>query len=137
MPYGGVHFDPQVRTVSLWAVQTVAGIHNWPLPGWENWVLDFRGDDHTRQTGLLPADFAFPQSSLATALRRLSEGLGTPPPDHDALLGRATAAPGPDGTAPVVDPAALQPHEPADPTPAELAELRTALRALVAQAETD
>jgi hypothetical protein len=27
MPYGGVHFDAQVRTVSLWAVQTVTGIH--------------------------------------------------------------------------------------------------------------
>ncbi|MGX1479889.1 UNVERIFIED_CONTAM: hypothetical protein RKD50_008697 [Streptomyces canus] len=47
MPYGGVHFDPQARTVSLWAVQTVVGFHNWPLLRWENWSLDFRGDDHT------------------------------------------------------------------------------------------
>ncbi|WP_416483702.1 hypothetical protein [Streptomyces sp. CL12] len=32
MPYGGVHFDPRVRTVSLWAVRTVTGVHDWPLP---------------------------------------------------------------------------------------------------------
>ncbi|MFB7336078.1 hypothetical protein ACFC00_31360 [Streptomyces adustus] len=134
MPYGGVHFDPQARTVSLWAVQTVAGIHNWPLPGWEDWVLDFRGDDHTRQAGLLPADFPFPQPSLAAALRRLSDGLGTPPPDHTELLARAAAVPGPEGTAPVVTPAALVSHEPADPTPAELTALRTAIDALAAGA---
>ncbi|MFE1879529.1 hypothetical protein [Streptomyces diastatochromogenes] len=137
MPYGGVHFDPRARTVSLWAVQTVAGIHSWPLPGWENWALDFRGDDHTHQAGLLPRDFPFPQPPLAAALRRLSDGLGTPPPDNGVLLARATAAPGPEGTAPLVNPAALVPHEPADPTPAELAELRTALKALVAGAEVD
>ncbi|MFF2518226.1 hypothetical protein [Streptomyces sp. NPDC058086] len=137
MPHGGVHFDPQARTVSLWAVQTVAGIHNWPLPGWENWVLDFHGDDHTQQAGLLPADFPFPQPPLAAALRRLGEGLGTPPPEISALLARATGAPGPEGTTPVVNPAALVAHEPADPTPDELAALRTALDALVAGAEID
>ncbi|MFF0095927.1 hypothetical protein ACFYSF_39260 [Streptomyces canus] len=60
MPYGGVHFDPQARTVSRWAVQTVAGIHDWPLPRWENWSLDFRGDDHTQQARLLPTDFPLP-----------------------------------------------------------------------------
>ncbi|MGW7427272.1 hypothetical protein ACWGJB_46200 [Streptomyces sp. NPDC054813] len=137
MPYGGVHFDPQARTVALWAVQTVAGIHNWPLPGWENWVLDFRGDDHTRQAGLLPADFPFPRPPLAAALRTLGEGLGTPPPDNGALLAHATAVSGPEGTTPVVTPAALVPHEPADPTPAELAALRTALDALAAETEAD
>ncbi|MGW3169820.1 hypothetical protein [Streptomyces sp. NPDC001153] len=137
MPYGGVHFDPQARTVSLWAVQTVAGIHNWPLPGWENWVLDFHGDDHTQQAALLPADFPFPQPPLTDALRRLSDSIGTTPPDHGALLAPATAAPGPQGTTAVVNPAALVPHEPADPTPAEVAELRTALDALLAAAEAD
>jgi hypothetical protein len=40
-----------------------------------------------------------------------------------------------EGIVPVVNPAALVPHEPTDPTPAELAELRTALNALVAEAE--
>jgi hypothetical protein len=135
MPYGGVHFDPQARTVSLWAVQTVTGIQDWPLPGWEDWTLEFRGDDHSQQAGLLPADFPFPRPSLAAALRRLSDGLGTPPPDHAALLAHAAAAPGPEGTAAVVNPAALVPHEPTDPTPAELSELRTALNALVAEAE--
>ena len=54
MPHSGVHFDPQARTVSLWTVHSAAGIHDWPLPGWENWVLDFRGDDHTQQAALLP-----------------------------------------------------------------------------------
>lgn len=91
MPDGGVHFDPQARTVSLWAVQIVAGIHNWPLPRREDWALDSRGDDHTQQAGLLPADFPFPQPPLAPALRRLGEGLGTPPPDNGPLLARATA----------------------------------------------
>ncbi|MEU9240569.1 hypothetical protein [Streptomyces sp. NPDC048385] len=137
MPYGGVHFDPQARTVSLWAVQTVAGIHDWPLPGWENWVLNFRGDDHTQQAGLLPADFPFPQPPLAAALRRLSDGLGTPPTGGAELIARATSAPGPEGTTPVVNPASMVPHEPADPTPAELAELRIAVDELVAGAEVD
>ena len=137
MPHGGVHFDPQTRTLSLWAVQNAAGIHNWPLPGWENWVLDFRGDDHTQQAGLLPSDFPFPQPPLAAALRRLGDGLNTPPPDNSAFLARATAAPGPDGTVPEVNPAALVPHEPTDPSPAELAALRTALDALIAEAEAD
>jgi hypothetical protein len=137
MPYGGVHFDPEARTVSLWAVQDVLGIHNWPLPGWENWALDFRGDDHTQQARLLPAGFPFPRPSLAPALRRLVDGLGAPPPDNGALLARAAAAPGPQGTVPVVNPAALVPHEPADPTWAELAALRTALDALIAEAEAD
>ncbi|SOD91426.1 hypothetical protein SAMN06272765_7044 [Streptomyces sp. Ag109_G2-15] len=36
-----------------------------------------------------------------------------------------------------MNPAALVPHEPADPNPAELAELRTVLKALVAEAEVD
>lgn len=137
MPYGGVHLDPQTRTLSLWAVETVTGIHNRTLPGWENWVLDFRGDDHTQQACLLPADFPFPHPPLAAALRRLSDNLGTPPPDTSALLARATGTPHPQGTTPVVNPAALVPHEPADPTPAELAQLRTALDALIAGAETD
>ncbi|KUN29446.1 hypothetical protein AQJ23_01325 [Streptomyces antibioticus] len=137
MPYGGVHFDPEARTVSLWAVQNVAGIHNWPLPGWENWVLDFRGDDHTQQARLLPADFPFPHPPLAPALRRLVDSLGTPPPDTGTLLARATAAPGPQGTVPVTNPAALVPHEPTDPTGAELAALRTALDALIAETEVD
>ncbi|MGX1479890.1 UNVERIFIED_CONTAM: hypothetical protein RKD50_008698 [Streptomyces canus] len=44
---------------------------------------------------------------------------------------------GPDGTVPVVNPAALIPHEPADPTPAELSALRTALDALVVGAKVD
>ena len=136
MPYGGVHFDPQVRTVSLWAVQTVAGVHDWPLPGWDDWGLDFHGDDHIQQAGLLPADFPFPRPPLGTALRRLSDGLGTPPPDVSSLLANAAGAPGgPAGTTPVLNPAALVAHEPADPTPAELAALRAALDALVAEAE--
>ncbi|MFD7876896.1 hypothetical protein ACFV5G_22785 [Streptomyces sp. NPDC059766] len=134
MPYGGVHFDPQARTVSLWAVQTVAGIHNWPLPGWEDWALDFRGDDHTRQAGLLPADSCFLRPPLTAALRRFSDRLGTPPPDHSELLARAGAVPGPEGTTPRVSPAALVPHEPGDPTPAELAAARTAIDALLAEA---
>ncbi|MEU1273422.1 hypothetical protein [Streptomyces sp. NPDC005799] len=74
MPSGGVH--PPARTVSLWVVQTVAGIHHWPLPGWEGWSLDFHGEDHTHQAGLLPADFPLPQPSLAAALRKLADGLG-------------------------------------------------------------
>ncbi|MFJ4626619.1 hypothetical protein [Streptomyces sp. NPDC088847] len=135
MPDGGVHFDPQTRTVSLWAVGTVAGIHDWPLPRWENWTLDFRGDDHTHQAGLLPADFPFPRPPLAPALRELGKGLGTPPPDNGAVLARAAALSGPEGTTTAVNPAALVPHEPADPTPAELTLLRTALDALVAEAE--
>ncbi|MFC9331679.1 hypothetical protein [Kitasatospora sp. NPDC057015] len=137
MPYGGVHFDPQARSVSLWAVQTVAGIHDWPLPGWENWTLDFRGDDHSQQAGLLPADVSFPQPSLAAALRKLSGRLGTPPPDNGALLARVTAAPGPEGGTAVVNPAALVSHEPVDPTHAEVAELRTVLDALITGAEVD
>lgn len=52
-----------------------------------------------------------------------------------APLARATGASGPEGTTPVVNPAALVPHEPADPTPAELAALRGAIDALVAGAE--
>ncbi|WUH94350.1 hypothetical protein OG900_32265 [Streptomyces sp. NBC_00433] len=137
MPYsGGVHLDPRARTVSLWAVGTVLGIHDWPLPRWEDWTLDFRGDDSTQQAGLLPADFPFPRAPLTAALRRLGEGLGTPPSDKGPLLLAAAAAvPGPEGTVPVVDPAGLIPHEPADPAPAELAALRTALDALVAEAE--
>ncbi|MEV6021311.1 MULTISPECIES: hypothetical protein [unclassified Streptomyces] len=137
MPYGGVHFDPQARTVSLWAVQTVAGVHDWPLPGWENWTLDFRGDDHTHQAGLLPADFPFPRPPVAPVLRRLGDGLGTPPPDNGELLARAASVPGPEGTAAVVNPVALVPHEPADPGPAELAALRTAIDALDAEAGAD
>ncbi|MEV0486855.1 hypothetical protein AB0I69_40445 [Streptomyces sp. NPDC050508] len=137
MPSGGVHFDPRARTVSLWAVETVAGIHDWPLPRWHNWSLDFRGDDHTRQAKLLPADFPFPQPPLTAALRRLGDGLSTPLPDNGPLLARAMAAPGPEGTAPVVNPAALTPHEPADPSPAELTALRTTLDALIAGAEVD
>ncbi|MFG2959351.1 hypothetical protein ACGF5O_37215 [Streptomyces sp. NPDC048291] len=134
MPHGGVHFDPRARTVSLWAVQTVAGIHEWPLPGWEDWVLDFRGVDHTLQAGLLPADFPFPTPPLPAALRRLGEDLGVPLPDTSALLARAAGAAGPEGTTPVVNPAALVQPDPADPTPAELAALRGAIDALVSEA---
>ncbi|MGY4926678.1 hypothetical protein [Streptomyces sp. 900105755] len=134
MPYGGVHFDPPARTVSLWAVQTVAGIHDWPLPGWEDWALDFRGDDHTRQAGVLPAGFPFPSPPLAAALRNLGDGLADPEPDMSAPLARAAGASGPEGTTPVVNPAALVPHEPADPTPAELAAVRGAIDALVTEA---
>ncbi|MFJ8057875.1 hypothetical protein [Streptomyces sp. NPDC096142] len=136
MPEGGVHFDPQARTVSLWAVRTVAGIHDWPLPRWENWTLDFRGDDHTQQAGLLPADFPFPRPPLTPALRSLADGLGTPPPDNGPLLARVAAESGPDGTTPAVNPTALVPHEPADPAPAELTLLRRALDTLIAEAET-
>ncbi|MER6221165.1 hypothetical protein ABT189_11365 [Streptomyces sp900105755] len=100
MPYGGVHFDPQARTVSLWAVQTVAGLHDWPLPGWEDWVLDFRGDDHTRQAALLPANFPFPSPALAAALRKLADGLSAPLPDMSAPLARAAGAASPEGTTP-------------------------------------
>ncbi|TFV33844.1 hypothetical protein E4K10_41355 [Streptomyces sp. T1317-0309] len=135
MPYGGVHFDPGARTVSLWAVQTAAGVHNWPLPGWENWDLEFRGDDHTHQAGLLPADFAFPLRPVGAALRQLGDGLATPPTDSASIVAHAAAAPGPEGTTPVINPAALVPHEPVDPTPAELAELRATLDQLVAEAE--
>ncbi|SEG69022.1 hypothetical protein SAMN05216223_108144 [Actinacidiphila yanglinensis] len=135
MPYGGVHFDPRARTVSMWAVQTVAGVHDWPLPGWERWSLDFRGDDHTHQAALLPADFPFPRPPLAPALRELAGHAGTPPPDAGAVLGRAAAAAGLQGTAAVVNPSALVPHETGDPTPAELAELRAVLDELVAAAE--
>ncbi|MES5820789.1 hypothetical protein [Streptomyces sp. RG80] len=135
MPYGGVHFDPQARTVSLWAVETVAGMHDWPLPGWENWRLDFHGEDHTQQAGLLPADFAFPRTPITPALRSLADGIATPPPDNVEFLARATAVPGPENTVPAVAPAALVPHGPADPTPAELAALRTALEALIAGAD--
>jgi hypothetical protein len=134
MPYGGVHFDPQARTVSLWAVQTVAGVHDWPLPGWEDWAPDFRGDDHTRQAGLLPAGFPFPSPPLTAALRNLGDGLADPEPGMSAPLARAAGASGPDGTTPVVNPAALVPHEPADPTPAELAAVRGAIDALVTEA---
>ncbi|MFY4722888.1 hypothetical protein [Streptomyces sp. LaBMicrA B280] len=137
MPYGGVHFDPRARTVSLWAVQTVTGVHDWPLPGWESWTLDFHGDDHTRQAELLPADFPFPHLSLATALRRLGTSLGTPPPDITSLLAHAAEATAPAGTTPVLNPAALVTPEPAESTPAELAGLRAALDALLAGAETD
>ncbi|MET8786485.1 hypothetical protein [Streptomyces sp. NPDC004589] len=137
MPYGGIHFDPQARSVSLWAVQTAVGVHDWPLPGWENWDLEFRGDDHTHQAGLLPADFPFPQRPLGAALRQLVDGLAIPPTDSVALLARAAAVPGPQGTVPVVQPAALVPHEPADPTPGEPAELRATLEQLVAEAEVD
>ncbi|MFF4055470.1 hypothetical protein ACFYZ8_06225 [Streptomyces sp. NPDC001668] len=137
MPYGGVHYDPQARTVSLWAVQNVAGIHTWPLPRWENWTLEFHGDDHTHQAGLLPTGFPFPQTPLTSALRRLTDRLGTPPPDNGSVLAAATAVLGAHGAVPVVNPAALVPHEPADPTPAELAALRRALDALIAEAEVD
>ncbi|MER6086250.1 hypothetical protein [Streptomyces sp. NPDC001833] len=135
MPHGGVHFDPQARTVSLWAVQTVAGVHDWPLPRWEDWVLDFHGDDHTLQAGLLPADFPLPSPPIGAALRGLGDGFGAPLPDVSALLARAAGAPGPEGTTSVVNPAALVPHEPADPTPAELAALRGAIDVLVSEAE--
>ncbi|MFG2824871.1 hypothetical protein ACGFX4_36260 [Kitasatospora sp. NPDC048365] len=137
MPYGGIHYDPRARTVSVWAVQAVTGIHRWPRPGWEGWTLDFRGDDHTRQAELLPADYPFPRPSLAVGLRRLGHGLGTPPPDPNALLALATRAPGPEGAVAVVNPAALVPHNPADPTPAELAALGRVLDALAAEADAD
>ncbi|MEU9401594.1 hypothetical protein [Streptomyces sp. NPDC048242] len=136
MPDGGVHFDPQARTVSLWSARTVAGIHDWPLPRWEGWALDFRGDDHTHQSALLPADFPFPRLSLAPALRRLGGRIATPQPDPAALLAPATAAPGPEGTTAVVNPDALTPHDPVAPTPAELTALRTALDTLIAESET-
>ncbi|MEW2272858.1 hypothetical protein [Streptomyces griseofuscus] len=87
------------------------------------------------QAAVLPAGFPFPHLPLATALRRLGTGLGTPPPDLTPLLARATDAPAPAGTTPVLNPAALVAPEPADPTPAELAGLRTALDALIAEAE--
>ncbi|KQV11916.1 hypothetical protein ASE03_28715 [Kitasatospora sp. Root187] len=134
MPYGGLHVDPQTRTVSLWTVETVTGLHSWPLPGWEDWALDFQGHDHTGQAELLPADFPLPQPPLTAALLRLSSRLQ--PPDGTALLHRATAEPGPEGSTAVVNPAALVPHDPTDPTPAELAALRTAFDALLAGAET-
>ncbi|QKW25732.1 hypothetical protein HUT11_06055 [Streptomyces seoulensis] len=134
MPYGGVHFDPRARTVSLWAVRTVPGVHDWPLPGWEDWTLDFQGDDHTRQAELLPAGFPFPRPPLGPALRQLGDWLDVPPPDHAALLARAAAAPGPQGVvAAEVRPAALTPDEPTGPHPAEPAELRTVLDALIAE----
>ncbi|MER5636461.1 hypothetical protein ABT095_05865 [Kitasatospora sp. NPDC002227] len=132
MPLGGVHFDPAARTVSLWAVQTVVGVHDWPLPGWEGWTLDFHGDDHTRQAGLLPAAFPLPLPPLPVALRRLGKGLGTPPPDPGKILALATA--GAEAASIVVNPAALVPHEPVAPTQAELAGLRAALDSLVAAA---
>ncbi|MFI5534174.1 hypothetical protein ACIA8O_37120 [Kitasatospora sp. NPDC051853] len=137
MPYAGIHYDPQARTVSLWAVQTVPGIHRRPLPGWDGWTLDFRGDDHTWQAELLPADYPFPRSPLADALRRLGNGLATPPPDPAALLALAARTPGPEGTVAVVNAAALVPHDPARPTPAELAALHAAIADLAAGAGTD
>jgi hypothetical protein len=42
-----------------------------------------------------------------------------------------------EGIVPVVNPAALVPHEPADPTPAERTQLRSALDALIAGADGD
>ncbi|MFF3559440.1 hypothetical protein ACFYXS_05290 [Streptomyces sp. NPDC002574] len=129
MPHGGVHFDPQARTVSLWAVRTVVGIHHWPLPRWENWVLDFHGADHSQQAGLLPPDFPFPRPPITAALRRL--GRVVPPIDIGAL----SALVADEGATVVVNPAALVPHEPADPTPAELTAARAALDALLLEAE--
>ncbi|MEY9873495.1 hypothetical protein ABH931_002977 [Streptacidiphilus sp. MAP12-33] len=45
-------------------------------------------------------------------------------------------APGPEGTTVAVNPAAHAPHEPARPAPDELAALRAALDALIAEAGT-
>ncbi|MFD4509426.1 hypothetical protein [Streptomyces sp. NPDC058457] len=63
-----------------------------------------RSGPRDRRAGLLPADFPFPQLPLAAALRRLGDGLGTPPPGNGALLARATAVSGPGETTPVVPP---------------------------------
>ncbi|GAA4836046.1 hypothetical protein GCM10023235_08610 [Kitasatospora terrestris] len=135
MPFGGVHYDPRARTASIQAVQTVPGLHSWPLPGRDGWTLDFHGDDHGRQAELLPADFPFPPPPLADALRQLADRLDAPLPDPGALLALAARPPGPESTTTVVDPAALVPHDPAAPTPAERAGLGRALDALAAEAD--
>ena len=135
MPAGGIHIDLVERTVQCWTTEVSLGIQDWPLPGWEGWALDFRGDDHTGQAALLPADFPFPAASLAPALRRLRASLGKPPSDPGALLADALSAPGPEGTTAVVSPAALVPHLAAEPSPGELVALHQALAELVAEAE--
>jgi hypothetical protein len=135
MPYGGVHFDPEARSVEAWAVETVVGIDAWPLPGWEGWTLDFHGDDHSGQAALLPEDFQLPQPSLGPALRQLRDRLGTPPPDPGPLLARALSVAGPEGTTVAMSPGALVPHPSADPAPGELARLHQVLAGLVAEAE--
>jgi hypothetical protein len=139
MPYGGVHFEPEDRSVSVWSVGSVAGVRAWPLPGWEGWTLDFRGDDHSGQEAVLPADFPFPHgrsaAALASALGRLRERLGDAPPDVQALIGHALSAPGPEGATAAVNPAALVPHSIPEPAPGELALLHHALTELIAEAE--
>ncbi|WP_329178129.1 hypothetical protein [Streptomyces sp. NBC_01477] len=136
MPNGGLHFDLPTRTLGVWTVRTVPGIHDWPLPagpdgdGWDGWRLDFWGDDHRPHAARAAGRVTFPDVDPRPALADWRRHIGDPPPDPAALLDLASRPPhgsdGSDGLTAVANPAATVAHEGPDPTPAE----RTALGAV-------
>lgn len=126
IPAGGLHFDLARRTLGVWTIRTVPGIHDWPLPGWEDWGLDFWGADHRRQAAYV----AFPDDDPRPALRQWRNRIGDPPPDPAVLLALARQ-PQQGGTI-VVNPSATVPHETPAPTAAERAALSAVFDTLLA-----
>ena len=41
MPEGGIHLDTGSRTLGVWTTAIAIGLHEWPLPGWDGWSLEF------------------------------------------------------------------------------------------------
>lgn len=133
MPTGGLHFDLPTRTLGIWTVGIVPGIHDWPLPGWEDWRLDFWGADHREQLARSGGGARFPEVDLRPELAAWRDRIGDPPLDPAALLALAVRAPhGRDDTVAVVDPRATVKHEAPDPTDEERAALAAVFATLVA-----
>lgn len=133
MPEGGIHLDTGSRTLGVWTTAIAIGLHEWPLPGWDGWSLEFWGEDHTRQAAQAGDRVRFPRTDLTPALTAWLGRVGDPPADPAVLLSlAATPPPGSDLTA-VVNPSATVRHQSSEPTVAEHAALRAAVAALLAE----
>ncbi|MFC1407678.1 hypothetical protein ACEZCY_00090 [Streptacidiphilus sp. N1-12] len=133
MPDGGIHLDPESRTIGLWTTRVAFGLYHRPLRGWDGWTLEFWGDDHTRQAEQAGDRVRFPRTDLGPALADWLRRIGAPPRDPGALLRQVAALPSEDDRTVLVNPLATVRHTAVEPTAEEVDALRAVIAGLLAE----
>lgn len=131
MPTGGIHFDPAIRTLSVWTTDVVVGLRDWPVSGWEGWELEFWGEDHRPHAALAADRIHFPDIDLVPFLTDWLQRVGEPARFPEAALALAMIPPPGSGLTPLVHPEATAGHASAKPTAEEHRALRTVIAGLL------
>jgi hypothetical protein len=113
----------------LWTTDLAVGLHDWPVPGWEGWELEFWGEDHREHAALAAECVRFPDVDLAPILTGWLQRIGEPAPFPTAALALAMTPPPGTDLVPVVHPEATVRHMSPKPT----AEETRALHAVIAE----